>query len=187
MNPPAGQAAPPAGVPGKEAFAMRAVRTRWIALLLLPAAAFLVLLTRPVWSHCQIPCGIYDDAMQLRMIAQDIATIEKAMKQIERLGRQPERNDNQIVRWVQNKEEHAQAIQDVVARYFMTQRLKPVHEVGSKAYARYIRQLTLLHEMLLHAMKAKQTTDLAHVEKLRELTRSFRQAYLGPAEHDQAR
>ena len=39
-----------------------------------------------VYSHCQIPCGIYDDPARLAMIAENITTIEKAMKSIEELS-----------------------------------------------------------------------------------------------------
>lgn len=35
-----------------------------------------------VYSHCQVPCGIYDDPVRFDMIAENITTIEKSMKQI---------------------------------------------------------------------------------------------------------
>ena len=38
-------------------------------------------------------------------------------------------------------------------------------------------KLTLLHGMLVECMKAKQTTDLAHVENLRSMLAEFRTAY----------
>jgi nickel superoxide dismutase len=33
-----------------------------------------------VYSHCQIPCGIYDDPARFDMLAEHINTIEKSMK-----------------------------------------------------------------------------------------------------------
>jgi nickel superoxide dismutase len=114
------------------------------------------------------------------MIAENITTIEKSMKQIVELSKQDDQNLNQIVRWVQNKEKHADDISHIVTQYFMTQRLKPVDKKDSEAYKEYVSKLTLLHEMLIYAMKSKQTTDLANVEKLRSLLASFRTAYLGP-------
>ena len=56
------------------------------------------------FSHCEIPCGIYGDEMRFAMMKEDIATIEKSMKQIVELSKQASPNHNQIVRWVQNKE-----------------------------------------------------------------------------------
>jgi nickel superoxide dismutase len=44
----------------------------------------------------------------------------------------------------------------------------------------------LLHQMLVYAMRAKQTTDLANVEKMRSLLQDFHTAYFGKeeAKHD---
>ena len=136
-------------------------------------------LAAPASSHCEIPCGIYDDHMRLRMIEEDITTIEKSMKQIEELSKVAEPDWNQIVRWVVNKEEHADRIAHVVTQYFMTQRVKPVDEKHVKAYARYVEELELLHGMLIYSMKAKQTTDTENTEKLRSLLAGFRRAYFG--------
>jgi nickel superoxide dismutase len=136
-----------------------------------------------VYSHCQIPCGIYDDPARLTAIAENITTIEKAMKSIEELSAQQKPNMNQIVRWVNVKDEHAEDIAHIVSYYFMAQRIKPVDKSDAAGYEKYIRQITLLHEMLVYSMKAKQTTDLANVEKLRLLLVDFRNAYLGEQEH----
>jgi nickel superoxide dismutase len=135
-----------------------------------------------VYSHCQIPCGIYDDPARLAAIAENITTVEKAMKSIEELSAQPKPNMNQIVRWVNVKDEHAEDIAHIVSYYFMAQRIKPADKSDAAGYERYIKQLTLLHEMLIYSTRAKQTTDLANVEKLRSLLADFRNAYLGEQE-----
>jgi len=135
-----------------------------------------------VYSHCQIPCGIYDDPARLAAIAENITTIEKAMKSTEELSAQQKPNMNQIVRWVNVKDEHAEDIAHIVSYYFMAQRIKPVDKGDAAGYEKYIKQLTLLHEMLIYSTKAKQTTDLANVEKLRSLLADFRSAYLGEQE-----
>jgi len=49
-------------------------------------------------AHCEVPCGIYDDALRVRVIREDLATIEKAMKQIVALSKAPDRNANQLAR-----------------------------------------------------------------------------------------
>jgi nickel superoxide dismutase len=140
-------------------------------------------ITPLVYSHCQIPCGIYDDPARLAAIAENITTVEKAMKSIEELSAQQKPNMNQIVRWVNTKDEHAEDIAHIVSYYFMAQRITPVDKGDVAGYEKYIRQLTLLHEMLVYSMKAKQTTDLANVEKLRSLLADFRKAYLSEQEH----
>lgn len=132
-----------------------------------------------LYSHCQVPCGIYDDQMRIKMIAEHITTMEKAMKQVTDLSKEKTPNYNQIVRWVVNKEKHAEELGDIVTYYFMTQRLKPAPAGETKAYGDYQKKLELLHHILFYTMKAKQTTDLAHIEKLRELLKKFETAYFG--------
>jgi nickel superoxide dismutase len=136
-----------------------------------------------VYSHCQIPCGIYDDPARFVTLAEHIATIEKSMNQINELSQESKPNFNQIVRWVQNKDSHADELSEIVTYYFMAQRIKPADKADAEAYQQYVKQLTLLHQMLVYSMKAKQTTDLANVEKVRALLAEFRAAYLGEGEH----
>ena len=100
------------------------------------------------------------------------------MQQIIALGKEQPVNFNQLVRWIDNKEQHAQEIQDIVTSYFMAQRVKPKAE-SEDGRAGYIGQLTLLHRIQIHAMRAKQTVDLAEVEALRALVLEFRKAYFG--------
>jgi nickel superoxide dismutase len=140
--------------------------------------ALVVFLSTMVHSHCQIPCGIYSDQARLDMIAEHITTIEKSMKQIIELSQHDKPNMNQIVRWVNNKDDHADELAHIVTYYFMAQRIKPAEKSDTKAHQKYIKQLTLLHEMLISSMKAKQTTDLSNIEKLSTLLAEFRDAYL---------
>lgn len=142
--------------------------------------------TSVVFSHCEIPCGIYDDPMRLDMMAEHITTIEKSMKQIDTLSEDGAKNANQLIRWVINKENHADAFTEIVTQYFMTQRIKPPTETSGASYKAYVHKLTLLHRMMVTSMKCKQTTDLVHVATLRSLLGQFRVAYLGveAAAHD---
>jgi nickel superoxide dismutase len=130
------------------------------------------------WSHCQVPCGIYDDEMRFEMIGEHIKTIEKSMQQIEELSKAEIPDYNQIVRWVNNKEEHADELTHIVTWYFMNQRVKPVPG-DSQEYQTYVNRITILHEMMFYSMKAKQSTDMENVEKLSQLLNDFRKAYLG--------
>ena len=122
-----------------------------------------------IQAHCQIPCGIYDDQMRIHMMKEHVTTIEKSMKKIVAAE-----NRNQTVRWVMNKDKHADELSEIVTYYFMAQRIKP----GCEGYAPKISQL---HEMLVYSMKAKQTTDLANVEKLTKLIHDFEHSYMGEA------
>ena len=130
----------------------------------------LALLAPSVGAHCEIPCGIYDDRARAHLIAEHAGTIEKSMQQILTLQKSETLNNNQLVRWVMNKESHADQIQEIVAQYFMTQRIKPDN-------ANYDRKIAVLHRMLIAAMKCKQTTDLKYVQELRELLKTFEQLY----------
>ena len=133
------------------------------------------------YSHCQIPCGIYDDEARFNSMAEHITTIEKSMKLIESLSAQEKPNMNQIVRWVNNKEVHADEMSNIITYYFMAQRIKIPPEGDTKAHSAYVKNLTLLHEMLVYSMKAKQTTDTANVEKLKSLLNQFHESYYGKA------
>jgi nickel superoxide dismutase len=88
------------------------------------------------------------------------------------LGGEKHTNHNQLARWVVNKEYHANELQHIVTQYFMTQRIKPDAK-------KYVEKLTLLHKILIRAMKCKQTTDLAHIVTLRSLSKGFQDLYLG--------
>lgn len=140
--------------------------------LLVGTATFLCLNTS-AFSHCEIPCGIYDDPMRVKLLAEHIGTIEKSMVKIKEIERAKDHNANQLVRWVTNKEDHANELQEIVTQYFMTQRIKPDMK-------NYDKQLALLHQMLLAAMKSKQTTDVKHVEQLKKLLGEFETLYFAP-------
>jgi nickel superoxide dismutase len=130
-------------------------------------------------AHCQIPCGIYNDPMRFDMLQEHVTTIEKSMNEIQKLSEEQKPNYNQIVRWVQNKEDHANQFSEIVTYYFLAQRIKPVDPTDRPAFSKYLDQLRQLHEMVVVAMKCKQTTDLENCQKLRSLVEAFRQSYLG--------
>ncbi len=129
------------------------------------------------YGHCEIPCGIYGDSLRIQQIEEHITTIEKSMNQIKELSDAADKNYNQLIRWVTNKEEHAKKIQDIVSQYFLHQRIKPVDPSNTEQYNKYITRLKLLHELLVYAMNAKQTTDLEYIEKLRNTLHQFEDAY----------
>jgi nickel superoxide dismutase len=136
-----------------------------------------IVLNQKVFAHCEIPCGIYDDHMRIHMMEEDVTTIEKSMNEILNLQKQNPVNYNQLVRWIQNKDVHADKLSDIVTQYFMKQRIKVVSRSNGASFNKYIEQLTLLHQIMVHSMQAKQTVDLSHVEALRSLISQFEKAY----------
>ena len=122
-------------------------------------------------AHCEVPCGIYDDAARFTRLREDQATIEKAIGQIvESADTHDPTGHNQMARWVATKEAHATHIQDVVAQYFMTQRIKPDDPA-------YVSKLTSAHAVMVAAMKCKQAADPATAEALKSAIVSFQKAY----------
>lgn len=143
----------------------------------------LLFLASQVLGHCQVPCGIYNDERRLDTIAEDIITVEKAIRQVGALSEETPPNYNQIVRWIAVKEDHADDIAEIAGWYFLQQRVKPVAESDDKAYKEYLHQLTLLHEMMVYSMKVKQSLDMANVKGLRSALDDFRHAYMGDDDH----
>ena len=113
-------------------------------------------------AHCQIPCGIYDDHARVQSMLEDAATVEKSARLIAELaGKSDAQSQNQLVRWVMNKEKHAQNIIATICDYFLTQRVKP----GQKDYAE---RLAKHHAVIVAAMKAKQNADMTTAKTLKE-------------------
>lgn len=141
------------------------------------SAVLILALANKGYSHCEIPCGIYNDQLRSDLIAEHITTIEKSMQQIVKLSAKSPVDYNQLVRWVDNKEAHANELQHIVTQYFMTQRIKLVEGTGNKG--KYNEQVGLLHELLVHSMKAKQSTDQGVIKKLRQSLDAFNASYFG--------
>jgi nickel superoxide dismutase len=135
-------------------------------------------------SHCQIPCGIYGDQTRIDLLKEDILTIEKSMNQINELSKKAAENINQLVRWVNNKDTHADKFTEIVTYYFLTQRINIVDTNNSEAFKMYQKKLTLLHQMMVFSMKCKQTADLKNVEKLKSLVDEFTEIYFTPEQKE---
>ena len=135
-----------------------------------------LLLQGSLLAHCQVPCGIYNDAARIVQIQEDFSTIQKAMNKIKELSEQQDATSmNQMTRWILTKEEHASKIQKVVSDYFLTQRIK-VKTEGTE-YDLYVKQTISLHQILVSAMKCKQTVDLKNVNYGLDLIETFIDLY----------
>ncbi len=144
-------------------------------------AIAIALMAAPRWAeaHCQIPCGIFEDSMRFDMMLEHVHTIEKSMTLIDQLSKETKPDWNQIVRWVNNKEQHAGFLTEIANDYFLAQRIKPVSEDNSEAYKKYVEELILLHGIIVQSMKSKQTTSVETCAALRDLIGKFKSSYLG--------
>jgi len=121
-------------------------------------------------GHCQVPCGIFDDPKLVLEVKEACATIRKAMTQVGELSAAglTAQSINQITRWVNTKEEHASKIISLMSDYCLCQRVKPVGAAGSPFTAEkdFLDALKAHHAVMVAAMKAKQTVDLAGADAL---------------------
>ena len=123
-------------------------------------AVLLVTYSPLAYSHCQIPCGIYDDYARVKTMLEDAETARKAIDLIAELSKKSDaQSNNQIVRWVINKESHAQNIISTIGDYFLTQRVKPKQKD-------YVERLKKHHAVIVAAMKVKQNADMSYVDAL---------------------
>ena len=137
--------------------------------------ALIFILSTQLYAHCQIPCGVYVDTMRIKMIEEHTLTILKSMNYIE-ANQNDLKNQNQVTRWIINKEEHAQEIQKIVSEYFLTQRIK-LKDDSKKNKDIYHAQLEVLHNIMLDAMKCKQSTDTKNTTSLLENLNKFVNLY----------
>jgi nickel superoxide dismutase len=133
----------------------------------LAAAAVTLAATPRASAHCQVPCGIYDDHNRVHRMREDVVTITKAVKQIKALaGKRDAKSQNQLVRWVVTKEQHAEKIIRVVSDYFLAQKIKPGNPKVKRDWGAYVKKLASHHKVMVAAMKCKQTAEPAKVKAL---------------------
>ena len=100
------------------------------------------------------------------------------MKQIEQLASDESsaQNMNQLIRWINTKEEHATFIQYIIADYFLAQRIKPKKkdEAGRQ---QYVDQTLLLQQIIVATMKSKQTVDKSNPRSVSTLLNQFVELY----------
>ena len=143
--------------------------------------ATLHLVLRLRGGHCQVPCGIFDDPKLVAEIREACATIRKAMVKINELSADLNpQNFNQMTRWVNTKEEHANKIIHLAADYSLAQRVKPFGSAGTPFGSQkdYVDALIAHHVMIQAAMKSKQTVDVSLAASLEHAVDDFSKMYL---------
>lgn len=127
------------------------------------------------FTHCQVPCGIYGDQLRFSMMEEDISTIEKAVNEINKISQAPG-NYNQLVRWINTKEDHANNIMKTTSDYFIAQRIT-IQQDGDNKDKNYCAKISLLHKIIVYAMQTKQSVDQNTVEKLKNSVAEFKKIY----------
>ena len=146
------------------------------SLLTATALTFTALgLSQNASAHCQIPCGIYDDANVLSDLHLHYVTIEKSAAKIKEIGAGDATAAHDLARWTLNKENHCDLIIDTVGNYFLAQRLKVSDMENDKEG--YMKKLTLCHQVIVAAMKCKQKPDSANLKSLHDLLHDFDAAF----------
>ncbi len=131
----------------------------------------MLILPKTASTHCQVPCGIYDDNARVAGMLEDVATIRKAVKMLFELADKTDvQSRQQFVRWVTTKEDHAQKIISTISNYFLTQRVKAKQ-------TDYVERLTRHHAVIVNAMQAKQKADQKVVMVLEESVKTLLQYY----------
>lgn len=144
-----------------------------LALTLL-TTALLLMLPSQAYSHCQIPCGIFDDSAEVKRLLLDATTIRKSATEINALaGKTDAESQNQLVRWVNNKENHADNVINTISNYFLAQRVKPDMED-------YAVRLEKHHAVMIAAMKSKQTADPKAADALEQAILAIQPFYPEP-------
>uniref|UniRef100_A0A7S2W9E1 Ubiquitin-like domain-containing protein n=1 Tax=Eucampia antarctica TaxID=49252 RepID=A0A7S2W9E1_9STRA len=128
-------------------------------------------------GHCQVPCGIFDDPAIIAEIKQHVTTIRKACLQIAELhaANGGPKELNQMVRWINTKEDHACKIITTVSEYCLCQRVKEEVFESEKDYAD---ALKAHHAVMQCAMKCKQNVDAPAVDALEHAFTDFAKMYI---------
>jgi len=132
-------------------------------------------------GHCGVPCGIFDDKKLVDEVKEAVVTITKAMVKICELS--VKSSDplaiNQMVRWVNTKEEHANKIIKLMSEYCLCQRVKPFGGDGPfKSEKDYTEALIAHHVVMRCATSAKQNVEPGHAKNLDEAVTKWSKMYI---------
>jgi len=150
-----------------------------------------ILVSNSVLAHCEIPCGIHDDQLRFQMIEESIQTIDLSSKVIRKLSQNKKLNLSQIIRWTLTKEEQAGKIRSIMTDYFLVQRMKVIPEFSTAAYLprpaekkkkhmrymNYLKELKLVHRIVIQTMRVKQSHSKSRVVSLRQTVDDFHKLY----------
>jgi ubiquitin len=129
-------------------------------------------------GHCQVPCGIFDDPAMVEELKEHAATIRKAMVSCKDLHSAGDlQSMNQVVRWINTKEDHCCKIIKTIGEYCLCQRVK---KDVFRNDGDYCDALKAHHAVMQAAMKAKQTMDTIGADNLDHALVDFGYMYTKP-------
>lgn len=141
-----------------------------VGLLLVVCLSVMIFPTQ-AQTHCQVPCGIYDDNARVVAMMEDVTTVRKAVTMLNELAAKTDvQSRQQFTRWVMNKETHSQRIISAIADYFLTQRVKPDQKD-------YVERLKKHHTVIVAAMKVKQNATMEPVDALEKCVKALLEYY----------
>jgi len=123
-------------------------------------------LIKPVYAHCDLPCGIYETET-VKMAA---ATCQRMIEKIEALGDidNPEKHNN-YVRAVMIKEEHAQKVKDQLyvlwSDYFKPEHLEKFPDLHTTFWTA-IKQASKVKQTVSHEDCDELMHQVAHISEM---------------------
>lgn len=117
--------------------------------------------TGQLYSHCQMPCGIYHDNMVYEQIDQYIETMVKGITVLSDNKFVTLHDKNEFVRWIMTKETESNKVAELIVTYFLQQKIKPDEPDTAK-------RVVLAHRLLFHIVGIKQNIDIKMVKNFQE-------------------
>jgi nickel superoxide dismutase len=118
-------------------------------------------------AHCQMPCGIYHDAMVYDQIDQVVETVYKGITVLNESKFSTVKERNEFVRWVGEKEKCCSDAADLITVYFLQQKIKPGEDDT-------VKRLVSAHKLLFLLVAIKQNVDLQYVKEFNEEWEKFK-------------
>lgn len=133
------------------------------------AIAVFLLSANPIdlQAHCQMPCGIYHDAMIYDFIDQYVETMIKATSMLNNSKFETVRDKNEFVRWVIEKEKESDEAAHLITAYFLQQKIKPGEADTAK-------RIEAAHKLLCLMVAIKQNADMKIVDSFNEEWEKFK-------------
>ena len=118
-------------------------------------------------AHCQMPCGIYHDAMVYDQIDQYAETMVKAVTVMNQCKFETVRERNEFMRWVMEKEKESNDTSLLITSFFIQQKIKPGEPDTPK-------RIESAHKLLCLIVAIKQNADVKIVESFTEEWEKFK-------------
>ncbi|CCB85783.1 MULTISPECIES: superoxide dismutase [Ni] [Parachlamydia] len=121
----------------------------------------------PLYSHCQMPCGIYHDNMIYDQIDQYVETMVKGITVLTDNKFTTLHDKNEFVRWIMTKETESNKVSELITTYFLQQKIKPDEEDSTK-------KVVMAHRLLFLIVGIKQNIDIKMVKNFQDQWEKFK-------------